>query len=62
MRPDQIKQLASAFANLGVGMILAGIVGPVITGTVGDMLHIAFWLMSGATAIAASHELLGRLP
>jgi hypothetical protein len=28
MRPDQIRQLASAFTNLGVGMILAAIVAP----------------------------------
>lgn len=62
MRPAQIKQLASALSNLGVGMILAGIVAPVITGTVSDMLHVMFWLTFGSAGIAIAHEILGRLP
>jgi len=62
MRPDQIKQLASALSNLGVGVILAGLVGPAVLGKLDDLLNIALWVILGVWSIAAAHELLGRLP
>jgi hypothetical protein len=62
MRPDQIKQLASALSNLGVGIILAGLVGPAVLGKLEDLPHIALWVILGVWSVAAAHELLGRLP
>jgi hypothetical protein len=62
MTPHQIKQLASALSNLGVGIILAGLVGPAVLGKFDDLPHIALWVIFGIWSIAASHELLGRLP
>jgi hypothetical protein len=62
MRPDQIKALATVFTNLGVGLILSGIVAPVVNGTVGDASHIALWIALGVSSIAVAHEVLERLP
>ncbi len=62
MSPQQIKQLASALSNLGVGIILAGVVGPAVIGNLNDPLRIALWVAFGGWSIAAAHELLGRLP
>ena len=45
---EQATQLATACTNLGVGLFLTAIVSPVVTGTVGDVPHIAAWLLFGA--------------
>jgi hypothetical protein len=57
----RITLLATALNNLGVGSIMAGIVAPVVNGTVGDFVHITTWVMLGADLIAMAQVLLGRL-
>jgi uncharacterized membrane protein YqgA involved in biofilm formation len=62
MRSDQIKQLASTLSNLGVGIVLAGVVGPAVLGKLDELSQVALWVALGLSAIAIAHELLGRLP
>jgi hypothetical protein len=57
----RIQLLATAFNNLGVGAILAGVVVPTMNGTVGDAAHIGAWLVLGADLMALAQILLGRL-
>jgi hypothetical protein len=45
-------QPADAFNNMGVGVILAGVVVPAINGTLGDADHIGAWLVFDATLVA----------
>jgi hypothetical protein len=57
----RITLLATALNNLGIGAIIAGILAPVVAGTVGDFAHIGTWLMLGVDLIAMAQVLLGRL-
>jgi len=57
----RITLLATALNNLGVGAILAGIVAPLVNGTVGDFAHIASWVALGIDVIALAQVTLGRL-
>jgi hypothetical protein len=57
----RVSLLATALNNIGVGAILAGIVAPVINGTVGNPAHIAAWLLLGASLIGLAQGVLGRL-
>lgn len=60
-RTEQTKLLATAFNNLGVGSILAGVIAPVVNGSYGDAAHIAFWVALGVNAITAARIWLRRL-
>jgi len=51
---------AAALNNLGIGAIMAGIVGPAVNGTV-DVGHIIWWFILGVDLIALAQTLLGRL-
>jgi len=51
--------LATVCNNLGVGVILAGVVGPVVIGKLGDLPHIALWVILGVWWIAAASA-IGR--
>ena len=62
MRPEQLKALATACTNLGVGLILTGIVAPMVSGKLDDLPHVALWVALGVSSIAVAHEILGRLP
>ena len=57
----RIQLLASALNNLGVGSALAGIVAPLVNGTVGDLAHIGAWFALGADLVALAFAVLGRL-
>jgi hypothetical protein len=57
----RVQLLATALNNLGVGSIMAGIVAPVVAGTVGDFVHITTWVILGADLIALAQMVLGRL-
>ena len=57
----RITLLATALNNLGVGSILAGIVAPLVNGTVGGFVHITTWVIRGADLIALAQRVLGRL-
>ncbi len=57
----QIQLLATASNNLGVGALIAGIIAPSVTGTVGDLTHIVLWLILGADLIAVAQFILGGL-
>ena len=57
----RITLLATAFNNLGVGAILAGIVTPLVDGAVGDFSHISSWVILGFDLIALAQVWLGRL-
>jgi hypothetical protein len=61
IRNERVKLLASAFNNLGVGAILAGVIAPSVHGTVADAAHIAIWLVAGADLIWLGQIWLGRL-
>jgi len=60
IRNARITLLATALNNLGVGAIIAGIVAPMVNGTVGDLAHIAAWFMLGIDLIAMAQVVLGR--
>ncbi|WP_428487543.1 hypothetical protein [Rhodopila sp.] len=62
MNTEQIKILATALNNVGVGSILAGIIAPTVAGTVGDPVHIMLWIGCGISFISLAYGLLGRLP
>jgi hypothetical protein len=57
----RIQLLASALNNLGVGAIIAGIVAPLVNGTVGDAPHIGAGLAFGADLMTMAQVVLGRL-
>lgn len=57
----RITLLATALNNLGVGAILAGLVAPLVNGTVGDLAHIVGWVVLGADLIVLAQFQLGRL-
>jgi hypothetical protein len=61
VRNERAKLLATAFNNLGVGAILAGIIVPSANGSVADITHIAVWLIAGADLIWLAQIWLGRL-
>jgi len=46
---ERIKLLAMALNNLGVGAILAGIVAPLVNGTLRQPGPMIAWLILGAT-------------
>ena len=58
---ERIKLLASALNNLGIGAIIAGIVAPMVNGTLADFAHLATWLMLGGDLIVMAQVVLGRL-
>jgi hypothetical protein len=55
---EQVKLLATALNNVGVGFILAGAITPAVSGTITDTLHAAAWLIFGANLIAAAQGYL----
>jgi hypothetical protein len=57
----RITLFATAPNHLGIGSIMAGIVAPVVSGTVGDFIHIITWVILGADLIALAQMTLGRL-
>lgn len=57
----RITLAATALNNLGVGAMLAGIVAPLVNGMVGDLAHIASWVVLGLDLIALAQFVLGRL-
>jgi hypothetical protein len=57
----RISLLATALNNLGVASIVAGIVAPMVNGTVGDLAHIGAWFVLGVDLIALAQVTLGRL-
>ena len=58
---EKTKLLATAFNNLGVGAILAGVIVPTVNGAVADVAHIAAWVALGISLIAYAQVWLGRL-
>ena len=58
---EQTKLLATAFNNLGVGAILAGVIVPTVNGTVADLGHVTAWVALGVSLIAYAQVWLGRL-
>ena len=58
---ERIKLLATALNNLGVGAILAGIVAPLVNGTLANPGSTIAWLVLGADLIAMAQVVLGRL-
>jgi hypothetical protein len=61
MHNERIKLLAVASSNLGIGMILAGIVAPFVNGNLGDAPHLTAWLAFGANFVGLGYAVLGRL-
>ena len=53
--------LGEGYRYEGVGAIIAGIVAPMVNGTVGDLAHIAPWLIFGADLLWLAQVVLGRL-
>jgi hypothetical protein len=58
---ERVKLFAAALNNLGVASVVAGIVAPMVNGTVGDAAHIGAWLAFGADLIVLAQVWLGRL-
>jgi hypothetical protein len=57
----RITLLATAFNNIGVGAIIAGVIGPAVSGHATDIGHLAAWFAFSADVIAFAQGLLGRL-
>jgi hypothetical protein len=57
----RIQLLATAVNNLGVGAAMAGIVAPLVSGSVGDLAHLGAWFALGADLVALALVILGRL-
>lgn len=57
----RVQLLATALNNLGVATIIAGLVAPMVNGTIGDPAHIGAWFVLGADLIALAQVWLGRL-
>ena len=57
----RVALMATALNNLGVGAIMAGIVAPLVNGTVGGLVHVALWVILGINLIAMAQFTLGRL-
>lgn len=58
---DRVRLLATALNNLGVAIIITGIVAPTINGTAGDLIHVGAWLAFGADLVVLAQLWLGRL-
>ena len=58
---EQTKLLATAFNNLGVGAILAGVIAPTVNGSVADLVHIGAWIALGTSLITYAQVWLRRL-
>ena len=62
MGREQPKAVTRAVAEfVGVGSILASVIVPSINGTVGDIAHIAAWVVLGADLIWQERIWLGRM-
>ena len=57
----RVTLMATALNNLGVGAIMAGIVAPLVNGTVGGLVHVTPWVILGINLIAMAQFTLGRL-
>jgi hypothetical protein len=57
----RVQLFATGLNNLGVGAVLAGIIAPSVSGTVGDVAHISAWLLFAAGLFVEAQLLLGRL-
>jgi hypothetical protein len=57
----RVQMFATALNNLGVASIVAGVVAPMVNGTLGDFAHVAAWIVVGGELMAAAQLLLGRL-
>jgi hypothetical protein len=57
----RVQLLATAFNNIGVGSIVAGIVAPLVTGSGAGTLHFLEWLAGGAMFLLFAQVILGRL-
>jgi len=57
----RVQLLATASNNLGVAGIVAGLVAPFASGSLGGALHIGVWLAFGGAWLGAAQLLLGRL-
>ena len=58
---ERIKLLATALNNLGIGAIIAGIVAPMVQGTVGGWLSFVVWFATGIAFISGAWVVLGRI-
>jgi hypothetical protein len=52
---------ATALNNIGVGLIVVGIVAPMVNGTAGGWRHFGAWSFAGAVFFMLAQLLLGRL-
>jgi hypothetical protein len=57
----RVQLIATAFNNLGVGSMLAGIVAPVVTGAAGGWLRFGAWFAVGVLFLTLAQIILGRL-
>jgi len=57
----RVQMVATALNNLGVGAIMAGIVGPLVNGNLADLAHITLWLILGGDLLALAQTTLGGL-
>ena len=57
----RVQLFAMTLNNLGVGAAIAGILAPLVNGTVGDLAHVGAWIVLGADLVAMAQVTLGRL-
>lgn len=58
---ERVKLAATALNNIGVGAVLAGIIGPMVRGDINHVASAIVWLIIGVDFMALAHGLLGRL-
>ena len=57
----RVQLLATAFNNIGIGAVLAGIVAPMVRGDINAIESFVVWLMIGLDFMWLAYILLGRL-
>ncbi len=57
----RVQLLATAFNNIGIGAVLAGIVAPMVRGDINPTESFVVWLLIGLDFMWLAYILLGRL-
>jgi hypothetical protein len=59
----RVQLAATAFNNLGVGAILAGVIVPTVNAATpaANLVHLLLWISLGANMLGLAQALLGRL-
>jgi hypothetical protein len=57
----RVQLLATALNNVGVGAVIAGIVAPIVKGSIGGLAAVSPWLILSLDVMIMAQIVLGRL-